>query len=216
MNISDFIDKPRLNASQRIFSPTVKKEVYKAWDNRCRFCHSELDLQIDHIIPVALGGTNEPDNLMLLCRACNLKKRHLPMLQWAEDALRAEARVRNVNLRVTDGGVSCHVDTLNLKTLTKLTDIKEVEYLSPREGDMKTRFLKLVIQLEPGEYSVSTLVSRLNFDETTAAKLKRHLKEPTTSLRTRLSALGMNVLVKGKGRGAQTFIFRPYELSRAA
>jgi len=84
------------------------------------------------------------------------------------------------------------------------------------EDNFADALISYLTNASPGEHLVKTLVSRLNFDETTAAKLKRHLKEPTTSLRTRLSALGMNVLVKGKGRGAQTFIFRPYELSRAA
>jgi 5-methylcytosine-specific restriction endonuclease McrA len=29
---------------------------------------------IDHIIPVSRGGTNDVDNLRLLCRSCNSKK----------------------------------------------------------------------------------------------------------------------------------------------
>jgi 5-methylcytosine-specific restriction endonuclease McrA len=30
---------------------------------------------IDHILPVALGGTNKPDNLQVACRSCNQVKR---------------------------------------------------------------------------------------------------------------------------------------------
>ena len=35
-----------------------KIEAGKAWD-------------IDHILPLALGGTNEPNNLQILCRPCH-------------------------------------------------------------------------------------------------------------------------------------------------
>jgi 5-methylcytosine-specific restriction endonuclease McrA len=38
-----------------------KIEVGKAWD-------------IDHILPLALGGTNATDNLQILCRSCHRSK----------------------------------------------------------------------------------------------------------------------------------------------
>jgi hypothetical protein len=37
-------------------------------------CESKFALQPDHIIPVALGGTDEVDNLQLLCRAHNSRR----------------------------------------------------------------------------------------------------------------------------------------------
>lgn len=37
-------------------------------------CGSTEDLQIDHIIPVIDHGTNEADNLQVLCKACNTSK----------------------------------------------------------------------------------------------------------------------------------------------
>lgn len=45
---------------------------------RCRYCgRSALDgakLHIDHIMPVARGGTNEESNLVTACQECNLGK----------------------------------------------------------------------------------------------------------------------------------------------
>ena len=46
---------------------------------RCEYCRAPEDIfnfhfEIDHIVPVALGGTNDPDNLALACPACNLYK----------------------------------------------------------------------------------------------------------------------------------------------
>lgn len=41
----------------------------------CASCgHAGNDLQIDHIEPVAKGGTNDLSNLQLLCPPCNLTK----------------------------------------------------------------------------------------------------------------------------------------------
>jgi len=31
-------------------------------------------IEVDHIYPIALGGTNEGSNLQLLCRFCNRSK----------------------------------------------------------------------------------------------------------------------------------------------
>ena len=45
-------------------------------DARCTYCQALLsgDFHIDHKTPVSRGGTNELDNLQLLCKTCNLKK----------------------------------------------------------------------------------------------------------------------------------------------
>lgn len=41
----------------------------------CAMCgHTGNDLQLDHVAPVAKGGTNDLGNLQLLCPPCNLTK----------------------------------------------------------------------------------------------------------------------------------------------
>lgn len=40
----------------------------------CRHCGRGVPLEIDHIIPIAKGGTSELPNLQLLCPSCNLAK----------------------------------------------------------------------------------------------------------------------------------------------
>ena len=43
----------------------------------CRKCHVNekyKSMDVDHIKPISKGGTNNIDNLQLLCRYCNVKK----------------------------------------------------------------------------------------------------------------------------------------------
>jgi hypothetical protein len=51
--------------------------VPPGWDGRVNVPWSVVDdreLQIDHVIPVALGGTHEVTNLQTLCSRCNYRK----------------------------------------------------------------------------------------------------------------------------------------------
>ncbi len=56
--------KRRITAGER-------RQVWKRAGSQCRNCGSTHALQIDHIQPKALGGSDEAENLRLLCRPCN-------------------------------------------------------------------------------------------------------------------------------------------------
>lgn len=44
-------------------------------DGRCYWCCAKSDrMEVDHIIPMARGGSNWPSNLCLACRPCNRRK----------------------------------------------------------------------------------------------------------------------------------------------
>ena len=52
----------------------TRYEVLKRDNHACRYCGAvapDVKLQVDHVIPVALGGTDNPDNLVAACVACN-------------------------------------------------------------------------------------------------------------------------------------------------
>lgn len=61
------------NRRQRI-PDDVKQYVWQRDGGRCRNCWGDTELQFDHLIPVAMGGSSEPENLQLLCGPCNRMK----------------------------------------------------------------------------------------------------------------------------------------------
>lgn len=61
----------RLGGKQR---KLALKRIAERDGNYCAECESTANLTLDHIIPVSKGGTNEDENLQLLCRPCNNEK----------------------------------------------------------------------------------------------------------------------------------------------
>lgn len=69
-------------AKRRALSKRLRFEVFKRDKFTCQYCGRrppEITLHIDHVVPVAAGGTNDLLNLLSACAACNLGKsdRHL-------------------------------------------------------------------------------------------------------------------------------------------
>ena len=64
---------PRIN-----IPPEVRKYVFDRNNYQCQSCQtidlSAKNLQIDHIIPLAQGGSNDFSNLQTLCAKCNRAK----------------------------------------------------------------------------------------------------------------------------------------------
>lgn len=59
---------------KRDYRDTVYKILCERDGEKCQGCGREDGLTIDHIKPIALGGTNDIDNLQLLCQSCNSSK----------------------------------------------------------------------------------------------------------------------------------------------
>lgn len=49
-------------------------QVLVRHDGRCARCCADGEQTIDHIVPLSLGGTNDPSNLQPMCHLCNSTK----------------------------------------------------------------------------------------------------------------------------------------------
>jgi len=53
----------------------TRYEVLRRDNFTCRYCRTaDGELTVDHVTPVALGGTDDPSNLVAACRDCNAGK----------------------------------------------------------------------------------------------------------------------------------------------
>ena len=51
--------------------------------NKCPGCFEIMDKPtIDHFVPIARDGTNDRDNIQLMCQTCNCSKRHSLWHEW--------------------------------------------------------------------------------------------------------------------------------------
>jgi hypothetical protein len=67
---------PDSDARQRreLIPDEVKVFVWNRDGGRCVRCGSQERLEFDHVIPLALGGSNTARNLQVLCEGCNRAK----------------------------------------------------------------------------------------------------------------------------------------------
>ncbi|WP_211372328.1 HNH endonuclease signature motif containing protein [Arthrobacter citreus] len=65
---------PRQNTKRAHIPDDLKQLVWLRDGGSCQACGSSSELQFDHVIPVALGGSSTEDNLQILCGPCNRSK----------------------------------------------------------------------------------------------------------------------------------------------
>lgn len=77
-------------------SPSLRVAVARQSDWACHYCGARTSLaggslsegpgqrpwHVDHKTPVASGGTNDIDNLVLACQKCNLEKSDTPYVEY--------------------------------------------------------------------------------------------------------------------------------------
>lgn len=73
-NLEKIKEHPPKKLSPRYIPPEVRIKVWYRDGGKCKRCGVNEDLEFDHIIPVAKGGSNTDKNVELLCKSCNRKK----------------------------------------------------------------------------------------------------------------------------------------------
>lgn len=75
-------DRLRVAAAKRSRRALRQRfEILKRDGYRCRYCGRSgrlVQLEVDHVIPVAAGGTDDDENLVTACGDCNLGKSDRP------------------------------------------------------------------------------------------------------------------------------------------
>lgn len=75
--LKDAVSGERANDSMRLFSKSLKEEMFEA-DNSCSICGQKIvmliDAALDHSLQYWKGGDTVPENARLAHRTCNLKR----------------------------------------------------------------------------------------------------------------------------------------------
>lgn len=77
-------------------SKRLRTEIFRRDDHTCQYCGRkapDVPITVDHVTPVALGGTDDPTNLITACKDCNAGKSSIapdsPLVaQVKDDAMR--------------------------------------------------------------------------------------------------------------------------------
>lgn len=77
-------------------SKRTRYEVLKRDNHTCRYCGAtapDAVITLDHVLPVALGGSDDPSNLVAACRDCNAgKSSTTPDAPLVEDVKQADLK----------------------------------------------------------------------------------------------------------------------------
>jgi hypothetical protein len=100
----------RLPAIERSISPQLRSEILERNGYTCQLCGAgpgdpdpynpsrKVRLHIDHIIPISQGGTDDKNNLRVLCSTCNQGRANIQTP--TEDARNILARIRRASRQV--------------------------------------------------------------------------------------------------------------------
>ena len=114
-------------------SKRLRYEVFRRDGHRCIYCGAgskEAKLTIDHVVPEALGGTDDVGNLVAACSDCNAGKSSVNadeefVAKVNEDATRwqramaAAVRIRRVESEARSADIKAVEDSWNQWTVTQ-------------------------------------------------------------------------------------------------
>lgn len=139
-------------------SKRLRYEVLRRDNHACRYCGGfapDVTLTVDHVVPVALGGGDDPSNLVAACKDCNAGKSasspdaplvadvQADALRWAT-AMEAASQLREADLQQARDIVE-HFDTIWTKYWwgQQNAPLDERRY-APRPGDWRTSVSRFV------------------------------------------------------------------------
>jgi hypothetical protein len=82
-----YIDKRIYKTNSKLWKE-ISKTIFKRDNYTCKYCGQIGGrLEVDHVIPISKGGTNDLSNLTTSCRKCNRQKKDMSVeefLKWRE------------------------------------------------------------------------------------------------------------------------------------
>lgn len=123
----------------------TKKGILTTIDgDRCVYCDIETEsLQLEHIIPISLGGTEDLHNHALACELCNLRKSQNTIADWKERESRLHPEIQKLAKRLEH-----LIDARNAgdgQTALNTLDLPKIKLDSVRGYEVRSRFGKMLL-----------------------------------------------------------------------
>lgn len=124
----------------------TKKGILTTIDgDRCIYCGIETEpLQLEHIIPIALGGTENLHNHALACELCNLRKSQNTVADWKERESRLHPEINKLAKRLEH-----LIDVRNAgdgQTALNTLDLPRIKLDSVEGYEARSRFGKMLLE----------------------------------------------------------------------
>ena len=159
-------------------SKKIRFEVFKRDGFQCMYCGRtppDIVLECDHIEPVALGGSDDTDNLVTACFDCNRGKRHVRLnvlpsplkidIAGVKEKAQQLAEYRKYKQRVED--------LLNQEISTVIEVFQEYyrdhDFTGGRKRSLR-EFLTIGLELKEIEKSMVIACKKINDDPERAVK----------------------------------------------
>lgn len=141
---------------RKTISKRLRFEIFKRDSFTCQYCSSKppkVPLEIDHIIAVSKGGTNEEENLITACFDCNRGKSNVELSSLPETVLTKTEKLKLAQLQYREF----------LKIRKKEKEIKNA--LINEVEDIYSRFFPDYEFAERFKISVKTFIDKLGIEE---------------------------------------------------
>lgn len=80
----EIMNKRLYNTDNKLWK-RISKEVFVRDNYTCKYCGQVGGLlEVDHVVPISKGGTNEIENLTTSCRRCNRQKKDKTLTEFLE------------------------------------------------------------------------------------------------------------------------------------
>jgi 5-methylcytosine-specific restriction endonuclease McrA len=84
------LEKPEISGIEyqqgELLGYEVREYLLNKWNRQCTYCQiKDVQLQVEHVVPKAKGGSNRISNLCLACDKCNKKKGTLDIKEFLVD-----------------------------------------------------------------------------------------------------------------------------------
>jgi membrane-bound lytic murein transglycosylase len=79
--------RAKLANSDGVYTDLDVEKILNMQGGKCPNCKTKItkNYHVDHIMPLALGGSNWPENIQCLCPTCNMRKHAKDPIDWARE-----------------------------------------------------------------------------------------------------------------------------------